>query len=55
MQPSKEEIAQEIPTKITSQHFMFPQVCFLRETHEKMKKKQKKRRVILEVASWQSY
>jgi hypothetical protein len=34
MQPSKrssskEEITQEVPTKITSQHFMFPQVCFL--------------------------
>jgi hypothetical protein len=42
MQPSKEEITQEIPTKITSQHFMFPQVCFLWETHEKMKKKPKK-------------
>jgi hypothetical protein len=45
MQPSKrssskEEIRQEIPTKITSQHFMFPQVCFLWETHEKMKKKE---------------
>jgi hypothetical protein len=44
MQPSKrsslkEEIAQEVPTKITSQHFMFPQVCFLWETYEKMKKK----------------
>jgi len=44
MQPSKrssskEEIAQEVPTKITSQHFMFPQVCFLCETYEKMKKK----------------
>jgi len=44
MQPSKrssskEEITQEIPTKITSQHFMFPQVCFSWETHEKMKQK----------------
>jgi hypothetical protein len=37
----KEEIRQEIPTKITSQHFMFPQVCFLWETHERMEKKKK--------------
>jgi hypothetical protein len=40
---SKEEITQEIPTKITSQHFMFPQVCFLRETNEKMKNKKQKK------------
>jgi len=42
---SKEEITQEIPTKITSQHFMFPQVCFLRETNEKMKNKKQKNEV----------
>jgi hypothetical protein len=49
MQPSKrssskEEITQEIPTKITSQHFMFPQVCFSWETHEKMKQNKKKKK-----------
>jgi len=50
MQPSKrsstkEEITQEVPTKITSQHFTFPQVCFLWETHEKIKKKKQKTEV----------
>jgi len=46
MQPSKrssskEDVTQEIPTKITSQHFLFPQVHFLWETSEKWKKQKK--------------